>query len=419
MTAINQNTLPVADVVSAKHIIDTKTGTAETYYHAAVLLDNSAIEDNANERCIEQGIQLSLETGLSPVKQRELFIDAIYRYARILLKYKKWHDAFNFLKLAAQLGDQSPGWVSNHLAKLHYEINPEEAFNAPLHVLSKLKQGALDPNYRGQALNIFRDFLIRAQQNFDGISDLEHKQNQYNQFRKEISQFLETIEDSSTGFLPQSYKQLFSQEAEYEEAIAINESTELSVEKDRKYLETIESLRMQLAEEEQLVAELTNENERLHQYMATLEKEIHSLARPKQTQKLSDSKICRLKLLILGGSHLKTKDMLGILKNFGLNRNNITIANYEKTKRFDIDKLRYNSPYSGILIGPVAHKVIGTGDYSSLLQKLKNEEGFPATIEIRTVSGGLKITKTAFKTALSHLLIRIRSIDPELAQVSV
>jgi len=75
--------------------------------------------------------------------------------------------------------------------------------------------------------------------------------------------------------------------------------------------------------------------------------------------------------------------------------------------------LRYNSPYCGFLVGPIAHKVIGLGDNNSFIQKMEKEEGYPPFVEIRTKSGKLKITKTGFKTALEELLAIIGANEPD------
>jgi hypothetical protein len=82
-----------------------------------------------------------------------------------------------------------------------------------------------------------------------------------------------------------------------------------------------------------------------------------------------------------------------------------------------IDSLQYSYPNDGILIGPVPHSSSGAGSYSSLVERLKNEEGFPHTMEARTDAGGLKITKSSFKSSMMKLLDKIGAMDPELAGV--
>jgi len=43
-------------------------------------------------------------------------------------------------------------------------------------------------------------------------------------------------------------------------------------------------------------------------------------------------------------------------------------SDYDKNKRFSIDNLRIPCPYDGILIGPIAHKVLDINDYNSVIE---------------------------------------------------
>ena len=420
MSGSDNNLLPTKKIENALEIIKYESGNAESYYNSAVLLYNAAIEDNTYESQIEKGINLALQCGLSSTENKEQFINAIYLYSQILLKYKNWNEAFNFLKLSAQIDDESPGWVSNYLAKLYFEINPQEAFIDPHPVLVKLGQGARDLKFRGQSLNIFKDFLLSAQKAFEGIQNIDKRNFAYKQFKDAIKGFLESKSEYLVDFIPSQYKQIIDPKKYDDYSLYDNLDEDFSSENEKSvYSKIIEELKIQLAEENQLVEELTNENLQLHQHINRLENELKDLSHPKNMGEIKKLKKDRLKILILGGSRLKSKDMIGILKSYGIKRDNVTILDYDETKRYNIDKLKFNSPYSGILVGPVAHKVVGIENYSSLLDKLKKEKGFPATIEIRSKSGGLKITKTSFKTALSHLFAKIRSIDPELTYVNV
>lgn len=417
MSELFQNTLPITEVKHALQIIKSENGDALTYYHAAVFLDNASTEEQLYDADVEHGISLALKTGLYAIENKDYFLDALYKLSHILLKYQKWHEAFNWLKLSAQLKEDAPGWVSNYLAKLHFEINPDEAFDSPMPVMSKLAMGSRDPAYRVQALNIFRDFILCAKCSFDQISDHKQRQDRYESFEQKIRQFLLKTESNETHFIPASYKFLFDFQSENNVPLIDNCVQSEALFRDSvDDTDTINSLKFQLAEESQLVEDLTNENARLHQHIAILENELKKITNRKRFEELTEIKKDRLKILILGGSQLKEKDMMGILKSYGLEKNNVIIKDYDETKKFDISKLRFNSPYCGILIGPVAHKVVGMGDYTSLISKLRNEAGFPVAIEIRSIAGELKITKTAFKTAIGQLLLKIRSIDPENKQ---
>lgn len=105
--------------------------------------------------------------------------------------------------------------------------------------------------------------------------------------------------------------------------------------------------------------------------------------------------------------------MWGIAATFGLAKDQVALhLDYDENKRFDLDALKYNSPYQGILVGPIAHKVTDLGDHASVIQKLRAEEGFPPVEEIRTHSGELKITKTSFREALLRIMNTIAANTP-------
>ena len=87
-----------------------------------------------------------------------------------------------------------------------------------------------------------------------------------------------------------------------------------------------------------------------------------------------------------------------------MSKENLEIqTTYQDNKRLDLEKIKWGTAYSGILVGPIAHKIVGLGDHSSVLKAL-DEEGFPPYIAIRNTARELKITKTSLQTALKGLL---------------
>ena len=67
---------------------------------------------------------------------------------------------------------------------------------------------------------------------------------------------------------------------------------------------------------------------------------------------------------------------------------------------------KYHWP--GLLIGTIANKVVGLGDYDRLIQKLRQEKGFPVFEELRDREGKLKVAKTSFRESLRKLLELIK-----------
>ncbi len=115
-----------------------------------------------------------------------------------------------------------------------------------------------------------------------------------------------------------------------------------------------------------------------------------------------------IRLLVLGPAGVEPNILYAIAKNLGLEKDQLELRlDYDKNKRFDVTSLKFSRRYSGILIGPIAHKIVGLGDYNGLIQKLRQEEGYPIFEELKEKEGELKITKTSFKNSLQKILDRL------------
>lgn len=83
-------------------------------------------------------------------------------------------------------------------------------------------------------------------------------------------------------------------------------------------------------------------------------------------------------------------------------------SDYEKIKNLDFRKFRYSNKYAAIIAGPMPHSVKGKGSYSSGLEMLKNEPGYPDVFECIT-SEKLKVTRTSVWKALEEANCRLMS----------
>ena len=77
-------------------------------------------------------------------------------------------------------------------------------------------------------------------------------------------------------------------------------------------------------------------------------------------------------------------------------------AGYDKIKNLDFRKFRYTNKYAAVIAGPMPHSVKGKGDYSSGLEMIKNEPGYPDVVECIT-NDKLKITGTSLWKALQEV----------------
>lgn len=107
------------------------------------------------------------------------------------------------------------------------------------------------------------------------------------------------------------------------------------------------------------------------------------------------------KILIIGASMLKEKDIYGCLKALGVDKSRIELLDYKDAKSFDFGKkIQFRSDYRLILFGPVPHSGKSKSDKSSIITQIESEDGYPKVIRL-TDAQGLKITKTNLKDAIS------------------
>lgn len=107
------------------------------------------------------------------------------------------------------------------------------------------------------------------------------------------------------------------------------------------------------------------------------------------------------KILIIGDSNVKEREIYGIGKKLGLEKARFELElGYNENKNYEYKKLRYNTDYRLILVGPLPHKTIGNEGYSSVITMLEQESYYPKVVRL-TNSNELKITKTNLKEALT------------------
>ncbi len=113
------------------------------------------------------------------------------------------------------------------------------------------------------------------------------------------------------------------------------------------------------------------------------------------------------KILVIGGQELGTNIMHGIAKTMGFEKKDFEFVEYDKTKDF-ADRIRKNGRYSAIIFGACPHKTTAGSGYSSALTKLEQTEDMPFTVDARSKSGKLKVTKESFREALWDICENLR-----------
>ena len=115
------------------------------------------------------------------------------------------------------------------------------------------------------------------------------------------------------------------------------------------------------------------------------------------------------KILVIGQPVVSTDKLLGIVKVYGYEKGDFIFwDDYDKIKSY-AERMAGGS-FTGIIAGPMPHKVSGLGDYSSLIEKMK-QPGYPYMEEARSESGELKITKNSFRKALEGMTKHLLAIQ--------
>lgn len=77
----------------------------------------------------------------------------------------------------------------------------------------------------------------------------------------------------------------------------------------------------------------------------------------------------------------------------------------------EISRIRpWSGKYAGIIVGPCPHKAKDIDGYSSFIEQIKSEEGYPHVEEARDKSGTLKISNASIGEAMMRMAVHLQSI---------
>lgn len=108
------------------------------------------------------------------------------------------------------------------------------------------------------------------------------------------------------------------------------------------------------------------------------------------------------KILIAGGTKLKVREIFGLLKVHGIDKERIELVlEYNILKSYDFRKIQYNSNYRLLIFGPTPHSGVSKEDGSSIISSIESLDGYPKVIRL-TDAHGLKITKSNLKNCIKN-----------------
>ncbi len=365
-------------------------------------------DESINDLFIIKMLEKSMSMGLNYHVDSKIFLEASMTLAKLLFKYQKYQQAENFLLLIRELTVEQnnlPNWVHQFSSVTYYKLQFNSILADPDSFFKSLALiNESNEEDRSNKQSLIKDFLNTVssyvdENNFKGEKLLPFIQKCYfwiQPYLKEVNkEWQELI--NSTGLLDTN---IFESSNNDQWMIMQINLLKTMIEEQQNQLDelgiTVESVFDKLSEQ---------------QFNKTTEQVSHPIP---DASYISTSK--KPKILVFGSTKISTSVMTSIAKNMGFDKTQLDfMTDYDNNKNFNFKDIRYHSPYSGILIGPVAHKIAGIGDYSSVLQMLKNEEGYPHIEEIRTIGGDLKVTKTSFKNALRKMITHLDSIGVNMS----
>lgn len=108
------------------------------------------------------------------------------------------------------------------------------------------------------------------------------------------------------------------------------------------------------------------------------------------------------RIVVIGYFAAKPKDLYGVAKNIGIEKDRLELVDLNSTHAFDYRSLEYNPKICAIMFGPIKHKTQGTGDASSAIANCEKHRDRFATVYRLTANSELKITKSGFRNALEQ-----------------
>lgn len=117
------------------------------------------------------------------------------------------------------------------------------------------------------------------------------------------------------------------------------------------------------------------------------------------------------KILVLGNTDIKIEEMRAIgHHSYGFEKDDFEfITDYEKIKATG-RRVHGSNRFAAVIFGNCPHKVIGMGNYKSIIDEFKQREDCPISIDARNEAGGLKITKQSFRNALSQIYKELKCL---------
>lgn len=301
------------------------------------------------------------------------------KLALLYYENRNYKGAFMLLRILERNLENPPEWINLHLTAAKLQINqraysrsPNEDFFPRLD-----KADTSKPNFVLQRNAIFKEALRINVENYYSIALDEF-------YTKAVEFGLETSSEWKNLILTRFPERKEYLPSEIGEELLEEEETETETETEKK--------------------------EEIPFPEAPRTEELHETKKESVSKKLLKGK----KIFVVGEFKNVGCALKKIKKSHGLDGNCFEIhPDYYKAKNATNRIKPYSSAYAAIIAGAMPHATKDSGDYSSIVEKRKREEGYPYTVEARTKSGTVKLTLTSFIEAVERVINHLQAMPEQ------
>lgn len=378
-------------------------------------------------------LEESFFAGLTYLSNRDCYLEAVKILGKLYLETQQYDLALNMMQMLVLKDSDVPDWVYLRFifAQMHSDT-AKRLIDEPIYVFDKLDRiDKTDEISVEQRNAVYQEFLIICTDFYkNGECDIDvdalfDKALEYGILHTDAWKELSSLFPEKFGTVPDiSSDESMSEsgdgygEFEDEESnICLSASLIDDLEKENADLtQKIHDLQNQMAEllrKNQDYEHILAEKKAVIRRLTANEYRIDGLNKSLKNGQEKGHALLegRKKILVIGRTDISTEKLTGVSKGYGYEKNDFVFwDDYGKIKSYAerLDCGTYS--FSGIIAGPMPHKVSGLGECSSFIEKMKRP-GFPHMEEARSENGELKLTKHSFRKALEKMTRYLMAIQ--------
>ncbi len=425
------------NISTIKREILAVTDWEDAYWLGSFLYEKAAGEA---DKLIMDAYEKAFQLGLNINTNREYYLNAAQKIAKIYFQFQKYDEASNMLMILDANVAKLPDWVHLYFASVQIQteniLNWAENIDFLFKHIDVIDESNVDSVRRRKFL--YLEFLNR-------LSELSKSENLSTIAKDAIIKKAEELDlADSEECLNFKLALGIIKEIPAEKQAQPKESADIDYEEklgelNNRLIEcqnVIDSLKRELTKQKELNEVqkqqnsilLDNAESQRKAFVKEIEELTHSNNAPIAAADAStgsspssnldvfavDNFLQRgQKILIIGGSETKESNLRGKLKSMGF-----TFAKDQLDFQLDYDDVKeyvsrikpWSRKYAGIIVGPCPHKAKDIGGYSSFISKIKSEQGYPHVEEGRDKAGNLKISNSSIGDAMLRMSVHLQSI---------